>query len=439
MNLKSLSACLLTSIALGACGAAETGEGENPQTGTPTQIPTAQPTAAPTSLPTVAPTAAPTASPAPAPTASPAPAPTAIPTPAPTAIPTPVGDALRGGMIYSEPLADGNTFACSTCHALTEPADDGFSRPGHAIGDAMRRQTFKNGQLGNFLAAVNSCRDEWMAVQSDDWTEDNQDFIDLQSFIEQEDQGTGIADPLVYEIVDDPVTPLTQEGLVGDAVLGQLKFNESCAICHGDDGQGSQRGLPLQDTPRGAEFIAAKVRLSGQVDSAVYPGLTGGIMPFWAADRISDQDLLNVITFLRSDNAAPAPIDGGGAGTPVEPPVDGGSCGSDHPKVGQTAQLFMRSHDVSGTVTIVDNCTLRVDNFNFDGGGINVDWYAGVREGDRINYNTDTSLGDIPLFVRYTNETITIPLPANITLDDFDGISVWCIPVRTSFGDGAFQ
>ncbi|MDH3654684.1 MAG: hypothetical protein OEN21_10485, partial [Myxococcales bacterium] len=69
-----------------------------------------------------------------------------------------------GEALYLQPHSDGNTFACASCHALEEPAPDGIRRPGHPIGDAANRPSFKNGQLDVLLDAVNSCRVEWMGA-----------------------------------------------------------------------------------------------------------------------------------------------------------------------------------------------------------------------------------------------------------------------------------
>jgi len=41
--------------------------------------------------------------------------------------------------------------------------------------------------------------------------------------------------------------------------------------------------------------------------------------------------------------------------------------------------------------------------------------------------------------IGYDNASFTLTLPESITLDDFNGVSVWCVPVGTSFGDGIFQ
>src|SRR5687767_5713184 len=60
-------------------------------------------------------------------------------------------DEALGRSVYETPLADGNSFSCATCHALTEPSADGLRRPGHPIGDATRRRHWKNGKAATFL------------------------------------------------------------------------------------------------------------------------------------------------------------------------------------------------------------------------------------------------------------------------------------------------
>lgn len=40
--------------------------------------------------------------------------------------------------------------------------------------------------------------------------------------------------------------------------------------------------------------------------------------------------------------------------------------------------------------------------------------------------------------VPYSGETVYAQLPSSRSLDEFDGLSVWCVPVGISFGDGRF-
>ncbi len=108
-------------------------------------------------------------------------------------------------------------------------------------------------------------------------------------------------------------------------------------------------------------------------------------------------------------------------------------CPSTHANVGHTGELSTLSHSVSGTVTIVNDCTIEITNFNFDGGGIIVEVYAGQDEdyfppvGFAIS---DNLVGSV-----YNNETLTVQLPSNKTLDDLNSLSIWCSDVGVSFGD----
>ena len=110
-------------------------------------------------------------------------------------------------------------------------------------------------------------------------------------------------------------------------------------------------------------------------------------------------------------------------------------CEATHPKVGYTAELETHQHDVSGTVHVIDDCTLEIRNFHFDGGGVDV----------RVIGSTDTdfengyTLSENLLRDAYSGETLTVSLPNGVTLDDFEHLSVWCTAAGVSFGDGQLE
>ncbi|MEM7434306.1 MAG: DM13 domain-containing protein [Myxococcota bacterium] len=331
--------------------------------------------------------------------------------------PVPSGQAL-----YEEPHVDGNSFACATCHALSEPTSDGVRRPGHPIGDAAVRDTYKNGQLTSFLAAVNTCRVEWMAAP--EFTDDDERWLALFEFLADEAAGAP-SSSLSYEIVEPPAA---LDG--GDPMVGQEIFNETCVVCHGVDAEGTERGPTLVGSSLSAELVARRVRTSGTVNSSVYQGLTGGRMPFWAADRLSDEELLDVIAFVLGNDGS---VGGGGEGG-----MEGlRECPSTHPSIGQTATLVQFSHDVGGTARIIDDCTIQIDDFTFDGLGIDVRFYGGL-DGDYDN-GFSMSEEDLRRPGGYNGETVFAQLPEGRTLNDLNGISVWCVPVAQTFGDGLFN
>jgi len=98
-------------------------------------------------------------------------------------------------------LADGNSFARSTCHALSAPTSNGIRRPGHPIGDTTRRSHWKNGRAASFLDAANSCLSEWMGAPA--WTETEPRFLALRDFLEAE-AGARAAPDLDFEIAPPP-------------------------------------------------------------------------------------------------------------------------------------------------------------------------------------------------------------------------------------------
>lgn len=316
---------------------------------------------------------------------------------------------------------DGNTFACNTCHALNEPTAD-FRRPGHPLGDAAMRPSFKNGQLTALLDAVNSCRIEWMVAPA--FEADDARWIALEGFLKAA-AGDTPAEPLSFEIVAPPA-----DLAGGDADAGRDTFNGTCAVCHGDDATGTQLAPPLDGQFLDPELIARRVRTSGVTDSPIYDGLTGGRMPFWAPDRLSDAELRDVVAFVdTNDPGAVMPDD-------PEPEAPMRECGSTHPSVGATATFSTFAHQVAGTATVIDDCTIRLDDFVFDGQGVNVQLYGGL-DGD---YAGGFSMsGDLRRSPAYDGETLSFSLPADRTLDDLDGVSIWCVPVGINFGDARFD
>jgi mono/diheme cytochrome c family protein len=333
------------------------------------------------------------------------------------------GGGSDGVSLYSQPISGGNTFACATCHALEEPASDGIRRPGHQIGDAASRPSYKNGQISSLLDAVNTCLTEWMAAPP--WSEGDADWMTLRDYLEE--SAPAEAPAITIDIADVP-----DQLSGGDIGAGQNLFNSSCVGCHGTDAAGTDRAPPLFGSLLDADYIAERVRRSGLADSPTYPGLTGGRMPFWGGDRLSDDELVDIVAFVLSNEPdMPSGPDAGPSGPDAGP----SDCASTHARVGQTAELSTLFHGVMGTATIVDDCTIRIDMFHYDGTGIDVRIYGGLGG----NFSAGFSMSDDLLRPGgYNGETLTATVPVGRTLDELDGISVWCVDVDVSFGTATF-
>ena len=107
-------------------------------------------------------------------------------------------------------------------------------------------------------------------------------------------------------------------------------------------------------------------------------------------------------------------------------------------RAGWQATLSTLAHNVSGTVTIVDADTFRVDNFFYNGGGINVHFILAASN-DYTTFRDARLVTDLNLLgTAHFGDSVTIDLPTGTTLDGYNAISVWCIPASANFGSGTF-
>ena len=111
------------------------------------------------------------------------------------------------------------------------------------------------------------------------------------------------------------------------------------------------------------------------------------------------------------------------------------NCAADDPRVGWIAELNGRMHGITGVARIVDNCTIVIEHFYYD--GIAVDSrVVGIVNWDFKNVNVLT--GPIMRATPYVDETLTVPLPEGMTLDDVPVISIDCLTGNDLFGIGSF-
>lgn len=110
------------------------------------------------------------------------------------------------------------------------------------------------------------------------------------------------------------------------------------------------------------------------------------------------------------------------------------------PQIGWQAELSTVAHKVSGTVNIVDEDTLRFDDFTYDGGGLSVFFYLGT-EDSRTAFSAGLSIGEELLGMVFdgTQDDFFVDLPEGKTLEGYHAISVWCVTAGANFGSGTFM
>jgi hypothetical protein len=109
---------------------------------------------------------------------------------------------------------------------------------------------------------------------------------------------------------------------------------------------------------------------------------------------------------------------------------------TNHYRAGQVASLDIPGfHNVSGTAHIINNCTIELRSFNYDGGGIVVQ----VILSPNSSFSPYTAISEDLFGSAYTNATLALTLPENVNLDDANYISIWCVAANADFGSGPFQ
>ena len=111
-------------------------------------------------------------------------------------------------------------------------------------------------------------------------------------------------------------------------------------------------------------------------------------------------------------------------------------CSASHSLVGTSVEMTSHSHNVQGTFTIIDDCTIEFTQFSYDGGGPAVYFYTG-NNGDYAA-NDAVRISSLLTGTAFSNDTVRLVLPNSVTLDGFNGVSVWCVDFAANFGDARF-
>lgn len=108
------------------------------------------------------------------------------------------------------------------------------------------------------------------------------------------------------------------------------------------------------------------------------------------------------------------------------------------PGIGYQTALSTGSHNVSGTVSVLDANTIVVEDFTFDGAGLSVFFYLGTSD---TTFSSGLPIGPelVGTVFDGTQDSFTIDLPAGTTVDGYNAVSVWCVVADVSFGDGTFS
>ncbi|MCO6435539.1 MAG: DM13 domain-containing protein [Phycisphaerae bacterium] len=110
----------------------------------------------------------------------------------------------------------------------------------------------------------------------------------------------------------------------------------------------------------------------------------------------------------------------------------------EYPRAGYQVTLPPGSHSTHGVVTIVDERTLRLDEFFYDGFAPAVYVNLGV-DTSNASFLNGTWIG--PQFangVALVDATFTVQFPPGQTLDGFGAVCIWCEVIKACFTRGSF-
>ncbi len=203
----------------------------------------------------------------------------------------------QGRLLFHDPGLARRGVSCNTCHATTRNGQgDGLIRAGHSLFDVARRPYWRGdaqkSEFKNLGAAVVPCYDIYMGERP---------APRLQSAI------VAYIGSLRSRSKQRPAALQLQPSLEADgnydlpkyrngrADLGRGLFYRACHSCHPF---GTRQGIGevVAGVPRAR--VAAKIREgTGLMRGKRVPGLW---MPFYGADRLTDEDIADIAAFIDS-------------------------------------------------------------------------------------------------------------------------------------------
>jgi thiosulfate dehydrogenase len=209
-----------------------------------------------------------------------------------------------GARLFSDPALSTspfNSFACSTCHAVSPPpvapaaGPPARIDPGYNLHNVLGRPSWWGGERFRLLDAMNYCLFEFMGGR--ELKPDEPQARQLYEFLAANSPDASA--PALPITVVKLITPLSD--LTGDSARGKTLWDVSCGRCHGEPhtAKGALTGragvVPELTVnvfaDRAREAVIEKVR-HGKFFHI------GGIMPLYSLETLSDQQLVDIVTYL---------------------------------------------------------------------------------------------------------------------------------------------
>jgi len=198
--------------------------------------------------------------------------------------------ALAGKGYYYRAWGE-SSYACIYCHANFDEArlDDGYWRPGHSLWNAASRPSYYNKAYTGtgdipLARAINTCTVAFLQTNALKLSDERmQALLAYIRSISPED----ISQPVEITRVSEAPE------MDGDPRKGEEIFASSCELCHREKGI-----LPAHNFKADTALVLAKIRgtkppedVAGELEGDYPP------MPFFSAERLSNQRVANILAY----------------------------------------------------------------------------------------------------------------------------------------------
>lgn len=210
-----------------------------------------------------------------------------------------------------------------------------------------------------------------------------------------------------------PLDVLTTEDINDINVINMLRLLQSLDF-DGDASNGIQIAQAAHDVSEGVSLDFSSAEFDNQVETLL--ASYGGFYQQLVSSEMAVYHFEQTLAELNNQEIV--------------------NCDSTHSTVGNYGYFDTIAHGVSGRAEIIDNCTIKVTEFYYDGRGPQVNFYV-AQDHDYVSEDAFAISREIN-GPSYENAEFTLRLPNGKTLDDFNTLSVWCVEFSASFGELVF-
>ncbi len=96
------------------------------------------------------------------------------------------------------------------------------------------------------------------------------------------------------------IMAMMSPSLAGDARHGKEVYQSTCIACHGEDGAGAIPGTPNFKEKSGVLAKSDEVLIRNMIEGYESPGSMMAMPPFGGDPDLSEQDIADVLAYIRS-------------------------------------------------------------------------------------------------------------------------------------------